>query len=65
MLDIVAPHDDELALRVEREHVDHAEPRRPAARAAGNSQAIRENQPIQADDDAGKHKHDHTRAINN
>ena len=46
MLDVVAPHDDELTLAVETEHVDHAQPRRPSARAARRSQAIGEGEPI-------------------
>ena len=46
MLDIVAPHENELALSVEREGVDQAEPRlaRPARRrkSAGDGQTKRD-----------------------
>ena len=56
MLDIVAPHDDELALVIKREHIDHAQPRRAVARRAGNPQAMREDQPVNAENDAENHQ---------
>ena len=51
MFDIVAPHQHQLALSVERKGVDQAESRLARAAAAGNAQAMAENEAINDDKD--------------
>jgi hypothetical protein len=51
MLDIVAPHDDELALLVEIVEIDDAQTRLPVAPAAGRPQTTAEHQSKQRQHD--------------
>src|SRR5206468_2902492 len=64
MLDIIAPYDDELALSVQDEDIDHPKPGRPAARRPGRAQPVGEDEPIKpvdhkeknADTDSAEHE---------
>ncbi|MGO8801338.1 MAG: hypothetical protein ACLQJL_19890 [Roseiarcus sp.] len=59
MLDIVAAHQDKLALPVERERVDQAEARLARPAAAGEAQAMAEQRAIGDDDrDEQDQRHD-------
>jgi hypothetical protein len=46
MLDIIAPHQDQLTLAIERKSVDQTQTGLPGATAAGNAQTMSKHQPI-------------------
>ena len=51
MLDVIAPHQHQLALTVERKRIDQAETRLPGSPARGNAQPMPEHESVEKIED--------------